>query len=91
MSKLETNDDLIRFASIAVLKWEQCAAKLNALRLFFGIDKNEVNLVEDDPVASEPHWRELIVLLPVQVTNYSRWLLVPRQRGGDSKEPRVIA
>lgn len=55
ISKLETNDDLIRFASIAVLKWEQCAAKLNALRLFFGIDKKEVNLVEDDPVASEPH------------------------------------
>lgn len=55
MSKLETNDDLIRFASIAVLKWEQCAAKLNALRLFFGIDKKEVNLVEDDPVVSEPH------------------------------------
>lgn len=51
---METNDDLIRFASIAVLKWEQCAARINALRIFFGLDKEENDLLETAP-ANEPH------------------------------------
>lgn len=55
VSKMETNDDLIRLASVAILKWEQCAAKVDALRIFFGLDKEADNPVETAPVASEPH------------------------------------
>lgn len=53
-SRMETNDDLIRFASISVLKWEQCAARINALRVFFGLDKENNDLLETAP-ANEPH------------------------------------
>lgn len=34
---LETNQDLAHFASAALLAWEKCAARIDALRLFYGI------------------------------------------------------
>jgi hypothetical protein len=52
---MQTNDDLVKFASLAILQWEQCAAKIEALRIFFGLDKVGDNPVETAPVASEPH------------------------------------
>ena len=39
--KLETNEDLIHFTSLAVMQWEVCAAKIDALRVFFGLDSQE--------------------------------------------------
>jgi hypothetical protein len=51
---LKTNDDLIKFTSLTLLKWEQCAAKVDALRVFFGLDKKESNVLDDAPVG-EPH------------------------------------
>lgn len=53
--QMQTNDDLIKFASLAILQWEQCSAKIEALRIFFGLDKVGDNPVETSPVASEPH------------------------------------
>ena len=47
VSRMETNDDLIRLASVAILKWEQCAAKVEALRIFFGLD-NKVDSTESE-------------------------------------------
>jgi hypothetical protein len=41
VTKLETNEDLIHFTSIAVMQWEACAAKIDALRVFFGLDSKE--------------------------------------------------
>lgn len=55
VTQMQTNDDLIRFASLAILQWEQCAAKIEALRIFFGLDKVGDNPVETAQVASEPH------------------------------------
>ena len=52
---LETNEDLIRFASDAIYKWEVCSAQVNGLRVFFGLDMGDQNLVEDAPVRDEPH------------------------------------
>lgn len=52
---LETNEDLIRFASDAVYKWEICSAQVNGLRVFFGLDMDDKNLVEEAPMRDEPH------------------------------------
>lgn len=52
---LETNEDLIRFASDAIYKWEVCAAQISGLRVFFGLDMGDQSLVEDAPVRDEPH------------------------------------
>lgn len=54
VAQMTTNDDLVRFTSLTLLKWEQCAAKIDALRVFFGLDKEENDLVETAS-ASEPH------------------------------------
>lgn len=36
--ELKTNGDLIRFASTAVRAYEECAAKVAALREFYGLE-----------------------------------------------------
>lgn len=38
--QLNTNEDLVRFTSLALLKWEICAAQIESLRVFFGLDKS---------------------------------------------------
>lgn len=47
VTQMQTNDDLIRFTSLALLKWEQCAAKIEGLRIFFGIE-NQVDNAETE-------------------------------------------
>lgn len=47
VAQMTTNDDLVRFTSLALLKWEQCAAKVEALRIFFGLD-NKVDSTESE-------------------------------------------
>lgn len=39
VSQLETNADLVKFLSLALSKYDECAAKIEALRVFYGIDK----------------------------------------------------
>lgn len=39
VTQLNTNEDLVRFTSLVLLKWEHCAAKIEALRVFFELDK----------------------------------------------------
>lgn len=55
VTQIQSNDDLIKFASLAILQWEQCAAKIEALRIFFGLDKVDDNPVETATVANEPN------------------------------------
>jgi hypothetical protein len=38
MSRFESNEDLIRFASTSVANLESCAAKIDAIREFYGIE-----------------------------------------------------
>ena len=52
---LETNEDLLKFTSDAVMKWEICAAQVEGLREFFGLDKDDQKTLSDAPVAGEPH------------------------------------
>lgn len=47
VAQMTTNDDLVRFTSLALLKWEQCAAKIEALRVFFRID-NQIDSPESE-------------------------------------------
>ena len=54
-NRLETNEDLIKFASDAVYKWEVCAAQISGLRVFFGLDMEEQNLVDEASIRGEPH------------------------------------
>lgn len=55
VTQMQTNDDLIRFASLALLKWEQCAAQVEGLREFFGLDKDDQKTLSTDATAGEPH------------------------------------
>lgn len=52
---LETNEDLVRFASDSVMKWEICAAQVEGLRIFFGLDKDDQKTLSTDVTAGEPH------------------------------------
>ena len=38
---METNQDLAHFASAALLAWEKCAAKIEALRIFYGLEDDD--------------------------------------------------
>ena len=38
---LKTNEDLAFFANSAVLAWESCAAQIDALRLYYGLDSEK--------------------------------------------------
>ena len=38
---LETNEDLVRLASAAILGWEQCAAKMEAIRTFYRLSETK--------------------------------------------------
>lgn len=38
---LKTNQDLATFASAVILAWESCAAQIEALRLYYGVDNDE--------------------------------------------------
>lgn len=42
--RMETNEDLIRFSSQAVLMLEKCAAKVEAIRVFYEIEDQKENL-----------------------------------------------
>lgn len=52
---LETNEDLVKFTSDAVMKWEICAAQVESLREFFGLDTEAGKTLSTAPVADEPH------------------------------------
>ena len=36
-----TNQDLAYFASAALLAWEKCAAQIDALRIFYGLEDDD--------------------------------------------------
>ena len=38
---METNQDLSHFASAALLAWEKCAAQIDALRVFYGLEDDD--------------------------------------------------
>ena len=38
---METNQDLAHFASAALLAWEKCAAQIEALRIFYGLEDDD--------------------------------------------------
>lgn len=38
VNQIKTNQDLAFFASSAILAWESCAAQIDALRLYYGVD-----------------------------------------------------
>lgn len=47
-TRLDTNDDLIRFASEAVAKWEICAGQVDALRDFLSNSEKDSQNYEKD-------------------------------------------
>ena len=40
--EMKTNEDLIQFANSAVMAYEMCAAQINALRIYYGLDLDKV-------------------------------------------------
>ena len=39
-----TNQDLAHFANAALLAWEKCAAQIDALRIFYGLEDDDDTL-----------------------------------------------